>query len=197
MTSSTADPRAGTVRMSADERRAAVVRAALTEFARGGLHGTSTEAIARRVGVSQPYLFRLFPNKKALFLAAAEHGFTRIGEFLEQAADGTTGHEAMHRMAASYQDLLAGETDILVMQLHMYAAAAQDPEIREAIRVLWDGLERRCREVIGGSDDEMTTFLARGMLCNVISALDLPRERYFEHPPGPEGEGCCPMCDKH
>jgi len=57
------------VRMSAEERRESVVRAAMSEFAHGGYHGTSTEAIARRVGVSQPYLFRLFPNKQAIFLA--------------------------------------------------------------------------------------------------------------------------------
>ncbi len=60
------------VRMSAEERRESVIRAATTEFARGGYHGTSTEAIAKRVGVSQPYLFRLFPGKQAIFLAAAE-----------------------------------------------------------------------------------------------------------------------------
>ena len=63
--------------MSAEERRESVVRAAVTEFARTGYHGTSTEAIARRVGVSQPYLFRLFPGKQALFRAAAERCFDR------------------------------------------------------------------------------------------------------------------------
>ena len=60
------------VRMSAAERRESVIRAAMSEFARGGYSGTSTEVIANRVGVSQPYLFRLFPGKKAIFLAAVE-----------------------------------------------------------------------------------------------------------------------------
>ncbi|WP_406530887.1 helix-turn-helix domain-containing protein, partial [Streptomyces sp. I8-5] len=59
-------------RMSAEERRESVIRAAITEFARGGYSATSTEAIAKRVGVSQPYLFRLFPSKQAMFLAAVE-----------------------------------------------------------------------------------------------------------------------------
>ncbi|MFD5148334.1 helix-turn-helix domain-containing protein, partial [Streptomyces sp. NPDC058401] len=59
------------MRLSADERRETVLRAAIAEFATGGYHGTSTETIARRVGVSQPYLFRLFPTKRALFQAAA------------------------------------------------------------------------------------------------------------------------------
>ena len=37
--------------MTADERRDAIVAAAIEEFATGGLVGASTEAIARRAGV--------------------------------------------------------------------------------------------------------------------------------------------------
>jgi AcrR family transcriptional regulator len=40
-------------RMSAQERREDILVAAMAEFSTGGLHGTSTESIARRVGVSQ------------------------------------------------------------------------------------------------------------------------------------------------
>ena len=55
--------------MPAAERRELVLEAAMAEFAVHGLAGTSTEEVARRAGISQPYLFRLFPTKKALFLA--------------------------------------------------------------------------------------------------------------------------------
>ena len=47
-------------RMTADERRDAIVAAGVEEFAAGGLVGASTEAIAKRAGVSQPYVFQLF-----------------------------------------------------------------------------------------------------------------------------------------
>ncbi|MEU1275357.1 TetR/AcrR family transcriptional regulator [Streptomyces sp. NPDC005799] len=57
-------------RISAQEGREAVIRAAIAEFARTGYHGTSTAAIANRVGVTQPYVFRLFPDKRAIFVAA-------------------------------------------------------------------------------------------------------------------------------
>ena len=60
----------GPQRLTADERRAAVIEAAVIAFAEGGLAGTSTEDIARLAGVSQPYLFRLFGTKRELFLAA-------------------------------------------------------------------------------------------------------------------------------
>ena len=49
----------------------------MTEFAKTGYAGTSTEAIASRSGVSQPYLFQLFGTKKDLFIAAVRHGFGR------------------------------------------------------------------------------------------------------------------------
>src|SRR2546423_8745187 len=71
-------------RMSADERREAVLEAAMTEFALGGLHGTSGEAIASRAGISQPYLFRLFGTKKELFLAVVDRVFDRMLRALDE-----------------------------------------------------------------------------------------------------------------
>src|SRR3954469_11409015 len=73
-------------RLSADERRADIVEAAVKAFAAGGLHGTSTEDVARLAGVSQPYLFRLFGTKKDLFLAAVDRSFSRIEAMFEDAA---------------------------------------------------------------------------------------------------------------
>lgn len=77
--------------MSAEDRRESAVRAAVTEFARSGYNGTSTEAIARRVGVSQPYLFRLFPNKQELFLAASERCLDDTRAMFLRAAEGLEG----------------------------------------------------------------------------------------------------------
>lgn len=169
---------AGTVRMSADERRLAVVRAAVTEFARGGLHGTSTAAIAARVGVSQPYLFRLFATKKDIFLAAVDYGFRRVEETFVEAVDGLHGAAARHAMSHAYQKFLDEDSDLLHMQLNAYVASA-DPEIQAAVRVSWDRLDALIRERTGLPPDEVTAFFASGMLCNVIAALALPRERYF------------------
>src|SRR5438132_11315070 len=64
--------KAGDLRHTAEERRTEVLQAAVAEFALHGLHGTSTEMIAKRIGISQPYIFRPFPSKKPLFLAAIE-----------------------------------------------------------------------------------------------------------------------------
>ena len=71
-------------RVPAAERREALIAAAVHEFARGGLHGTPVERIARRVGVAQPYVFSLFASKRELFLAAVERGFELIADDLRR-----------------------------------------------------------------------------------------------------------------
>src|ERR1041384_7959406 len=113
---------AGTVRMSADERREAVLKAAQVEFGAGGYAGTTTEAIARRVGVSQPYLFRLFPSKKAIFLATLEDCFDRLEALLAATTVGGAGEEPCGAGGRPYNALLDARA-LLPMQLQMWAPA--------------------------------------------------------------------------
>ena len=157
--------------MSASERRESVLRVALTEFAAGGLDGTSTEKIATGAGISQPYLFRLFPTKKALFLATVERCFDRVTGAFEAAAEGLAGEAAMSAMADAYSDLL-GDRDLLMMQMQAYAAC-HDNDVREAARVgfgrIWEVVER----ATGAPPAQIRGFLSVGMLWNVIAAMDL------------------------
>ena len=80
-------------RMKAAERREAVLAAAVIEFAARGLAGTSTEDVARRAGISQPYLFRLFATKKALFLALVDRCFRQVAAAFEAAAADRVGED--------------------------------------------------------------------------------------------------------
>lgn len=126
-------------RMSAEERRESVILAAVAEFARGGYNATSTEAIAKRVGVSQPYLFRLFPSKQAMFLAASDRCLADTRKVFAEAGDGLEGEEARQAMAAAYQRLIVDDPDKLLLQMQMYAAiaaaeAAGDHEFGESVR---------------------------------------------------------------
>jgi AcrR family transcriptional regulator len=160
--------------MSADDRRESVLAAALIEFGIGGYMGTSTEAIARRVGVSQPYLFRLFESKKALFIATIVQCFDRIVALFEDASAGKTGDEALNAMGAVYNGML-DDRAVLQMQLQMWAAACQDSDIQEVTRRhmgrLWETVQR----LSGSSDERVMHFTAAGMLLNVMGAMDLPR----------------------
>jgi AcrR family transcriptional regulator len=161
--------------MSADERREAAVRAAMTEFAMGGYNGTSTAVIAKRMGVSQPYLFRLFPNKKALFLAAAERCMRDTGRHFEKAAEGLEGHAAYQALCESYLELISGG-ESLQMQLQMYVASVDDAEIREFCRRRWLGLWDFVRARTGVDNGEAAGFFGTGMLVNVLVALGIPEE---------------------
>ncbi|THJ74051.1 TetR/AcrR family transcriptional regulator [Candidatus Frankia alpina] len=158
-------------RMSAEQRRASVLAAAVEEFAHGGLAGTSTESIAERAGISQPYLFRLYPTKKALFLAVIDDVFRRTATHFERAAGELTGEAALDAMKESYQELLADPT-YLLNQLQAYSGC-YDPEVqvttRSGFHLLWDTVNR----ITGLSNDEIRLFFAYGMLFNIIAAMDL------------------------
>ncbi|WP_175434205.1 TetR/AcrR family transcriptional regulator [Streptomyces hawaiiensis] len=168
-------------RMSAEERRESVIRAATTEFARGGYHGTSTEAIARRVGVSQPYLFRLFPGKKAIFLAAAQRCVEESIRAFAEAAEGLEGEEAQHAMANAYTKVIAERPERLMMQMQMYVAVAAaeqegDHEFGESVRAGWMRLWDTVHGPLGADVKETTTFLAYGMLINCLLGMGFPPE---------------------
>jgi AcrR family transcriptional regulator len=167
--------------MSAEERRESVIRAAMTEFARGGYHGTSTEAIARRVGVSQPYLFRLFPGKKAIFLAAAERCVEDTIRMFAEAAEGLEREDARHAMGAAYVETISEQPERLMMQMQMYLAVAAaeeegDREFGEAVRAGWMRLWDTIHLPLGADAHETTIFLAQGMLINCLVAMGFPAD---------------------
>ena len=162
-----------TERKSAEVRREEILEAAMKEFAHGGLHGTSTDAIAKRAGISQPYLFRLFGTKKELFMASSRRCFARVLASFQEAAAGKTGEEAFTAMGQAYDQLLA-DREMLLGQMQMYAACS-DPEIRDATRAGFAALFRYVEEVTGAETLRIRDFFAMGMLMNVAAAMDLPQ----------------------
>jgi AcrR family transcriptional regulator len=166
---------ATTTRQTADERRDAIVVAALHEFAEGGYSGTSTDSIARAVGVSQPYLFQLFGTKRQLFLAVVRHGFQRTRlVFHEAARRGPTDDQActvLELMGTAYMRLLA-DRDLLRVQLQAYAACGDD-DVRQVVREEFTALYASVKSESGATDEELHHFFAEGMLLNVAAALEL------------------------
>ena len=159
-------------RMKAGERRETVLAAAVAEFAARGLAGTSTEDVARRAGISQPYLFRLFPTKKALFLALVDRCFRQVAAAFEAAAADRVGEDALEAMGDAYDQLLQDRT-LLLLQLQAYAAC-DDPEIRDATRTGFKHLWALVERLTGLPYERVVMFFAMGMLMNVAAAMDLP-----------------------
>jgi AcrR family transcriptional regulator len=79
--------------MTAADRRAAILDAALDEFARSGFHETSLEAVAERAGISKALIYEHFASKRELH-----------GALLE-----TYVHELLGRVMAATQAAAPGE----------------------------------------------------------------------------------------
>jgi AcrR family transcriptional regulator len=159
-------------RQTAEERRVEVIEAAVREFAKHGLHGTSTETIAERAGISQPYLFRLFPTKKDLFMACGRRCMERTLETFRRAAESDGAEPVLTRMGKAYVALLE-DRELLLAQLQLQAACGDD-QIRAVAREGYGELYREVERLSGADEDEVRGFFATGMLLNVAAAMDLP-----------------------
>ena len=158
-------------RMSGPERRQQVLAIAAEEFADGGLHGASTELIARRAGITQAYIFRMFGTKKALFLEVVAAAFDRMTEGMRDAAGAQTGLGALALMGAQYHDMLADRTSLL-LQLQGFAACG-DPEVRDAVRATFGRMWQTVATATGLDPVTIKAFLAFGMLLNDGAALQV------------------------
>ncbi|MBR7675160.1 TetR/AcrR family transcriptional regulator [Streptomyces daliensis] len=158
---------------TADERRRTVLRTAVSAFADRGYFGTRTTDVAQRAGISQAYVYRLFPDKEALFVAVVEHCFTRIRESLGDgaaAAQGSSAQEVLDAMGNAYAQLIS-DRDLLLLQLHAQCAAASEPAVREAVRTGYARLVEYVRGISGAPEAEVQRFFAVGMLCHLVVAL--------------------------
>lgn len=159
------------VRMPAGDRRELIIAAATRAFAAGGYHGTSTDAVAREAGVSQPYVVRMFGTKLELFLAVFDRACRRIEDtfaaVLDDDFDGTS-EEDQRRLGHAYTALIEDEDFLRVMN-HGFASGSV-PEIgalaRERMGEIFQTLKRT-----GWTDEEVRDFIAHGMLLNVLLGM--------------------------
>ena len=162
---------AATQRLTASERKEAILEAAMVEFADRGLHGTSTEDIARRAGISQPYLFRLFRTKKELYKATVRRCMTGTLDLMQTAAAGLSGREALDAIGQAYMERLR---DPLYLRAQMQAYAACDvDELREIVRQGYGALVEFAARISGGEPAELSAFFAQGMLLNVLASMQV------------------------
>jgi AcrR family transcriptional regulator len=174
-------------RVSQTARRAEVIDAALVEFGRYGYAGTSTSMIASRAGIRQPYIYALFENKRALFLACHDVLNDRIREiFRETALPEDSPYERIRKMGLAYLGLIKDD-DRVRCHLQIFAAAGSD-DLREPIRGGFNRLFQDVLEISGASHQEVARFFATGMLLNAMAAFGEPLEmiRYLEVPPESE-----------
>jgi AcrR family transcriptional regulator len=161
-------------RSTADARRADVVACAVTVFARRGFHSTPVAAVADAAGISQAYVFRLFPTKTALFVAALDQCYAQVRAELSAAADRVAGDppaQVLEAMREAYAGLV-GERDLLMLQVHAQSAC-DVPEVRAAIRRGYGAVVEHARALADGDDTGVRRLLALGQLYHLVVAADL------------------------
>src|ERR1700688_1981171 len=82
-------------RLDSDERRKAIVTAAVPLFARDGFAGTTTRELAEAAGISEALLFRHFPSKQLLYR-----------EILQLGCEGDPALEKLATLPASAETLI-------------------------------------------------------------------------------------------
>ena len=158
--------------MSADRRREQILGAATRAFAKGGYAGTSTDAVAREAGASQPYVVRMFGTKLELFLEVFQRAAGRIGDgFAAVLDDGVfdpTSEDDKDRMGLAYVALLQ-DHDLLQVMMHGFTAGSID-EIAAAARQCMSDVFAILQRT-GWPDEEVRDFVAHGMLLNVMVSM--------------------------
>ena len=166
---------ATTTRKTAEERREEILIVALEEFGEHGLDGTSTDTIARKAGISQPYLFRLFGTKKELYLETVRRCLAETLQLFQEAAGDLRGEEALHAIGQAYRGLLADRVR-LRGQMQAYSDC-DDDDVREVVRAGFGRLVDYVTHVSGAEPEKIRDFFAFGMLLNVFASMDL-----LQHP---------------
>jgi AcrR family transcriptional regulator len=161
---------------TAEQRREEVLVAAERAFAARGYHGTPTTEIAKAAGISQAYLFRLFPTKLELFTTLVERCFARTGQAFTRAAEQALAQDAdaLLAMGRAYSDLLT-DRERLLLQLQAYAAA-DEPAIRDATRAGFGELYELVGRLSGADADTLRNWFGIGMLLNVLAAMGVDKD---------------------
>jgi AcrR family transcriptional regulator len=161
--------------MSAEDRRELVLTAATRAFARTGYAGTSTDAVAREAGVSQPYVVRIFGTKLELFLEVFERSVQRIrtafDDVLAAGPFDPDNDEDWARLGFAYGELLQ-DRNLLQVMMHGFSAGGVD-EIAAAARRCMGDVFATIKNT-GCDDEKARDFVAHGMLLNVMLSMRAP-----------------------
>jgi AcrR family transcriptional regulator len=174
-----------------DETRTIIFDAARHEFAASGYAATSMENVARRAGISTKTLYRLIPNKAALFEAMITDRIDTFASVVRLKACDGRGIEAALREALIVCGELILDNDVITLQRVIIGDSEKFPEIAEtfyhkAIRrtehTLANWLQAQSERGLIKVDDAET---AAGMLLGML-VFQPQRAVLFGHAPPPD-----------
>ncbi len=142
-------------RLSAEERRQAVLEAACREFTRSSYRGTTTADIAQAAGISEPILYRHFGSKRDLYLACLDEAWRRFRELGEEAI----ASDPRHCLGAVADAYMASKARIRLVDLWIQALSVSPDDA-----VIAKALRRQIREVHAFFADLMRRGQAEGVV---------------------------------
>ena len=129
-------PRLGS-RGRPEESRAAILRAAVREFAEHGIAGARTDAIARAAGVNKALLYYYFKDKESMYAAVLDQVFTGLRERVFASLEGNAlPGEKMLSYVGAYFDYIAANPlyPRLVQREMMRAGKGQSPNLQHIVK---------------------------------------------------------------
>jgi AcrR family transcriptional regulator len=170
-------------RLPAEERRRAIVQAALRVFSAGSYAGATTAEIAREAGVTEPVLYRHFGSKRDLWAACLDAAWEEFRDAFDAAI--ATMLSAPHAGDQPLPPSVARWKKALMPNLWMQGLteAGEDREIRKLVarhmRAVHDHCAARLRQAqeVGvvpadrNADAEAWVLIAGGLLRSVADRL--------------------------
>jgi len=168
-------------RLTAEERRQAVLETACRVFSRSSYRGATTAEIAREAGISEPILYRHFGSKRDLYLACVDEAWASFRAICEEAI-AADPDKCLGAIADAY---MAKGKKIRVIDLWIQALneASEDRVIAAAVRkqirevhdffadVIRDGQRRGVVHADRDPVAEAWIFVAGGLLATIDSRL--------------------------
>ena len=133
--------------MSSEERRAAIIGAAIRLFSERGFRGTTTRALAEAVGVTEPVLYEHFKSKRGLFEAIigvkSKEGVARATALLQPLADAGQDRELLITLA---EFVCQCHTEDQAYGRLVLMAALEGPELGD---IFYDRQREACEMLAG------------------------------------------------
>ncbi|SFF00296.1 transcriptional regulator, TetR family [Paenibacillus algorifonticola] len=161
---------------TAASRRSDIVSAAIEVFSEIGYYRATTAQVAERASISQPYVYRFF-TKESLLVEALDVSWQRIVKAFQQVIDTEEPATLESGLIRAYEEIMESQRNEILLQ--MQAQTIREAPVRDAMRQGTGQVKQLVEDAftkagIADARARTTNFLARGMLCNVAMALEMP-----------------------
>ncbi|MDF2963848.1 MAG: transcriptional regulator [Paenibacillus sp.] len=161
---------------SSVNRRTDIVSAAIEVFAEIGYFRATTAQVAERAAISQPYVYRFF-TKESLLVEALEVSWQRILQAFQRVIDSSAPELLEEGFIRAYEEIMNSHRNEILLQ--MQAQTIREAPIRDVMQQGMNQVKQQVQDAfqqagISDAQERTSDFLARGMLCNVAMAMDMP-----------------------